>query len=185
MRPALVRTAPALRPFGLAAAAIGIEFARVLAMRRMPVPGALAGGGALLLLAAGTPASRLGLEPGRLGPRLLGTCALAAVLLLPAAVRWTGQPPLTGWFAVAAVLVAAGEEIAFRGVLFAALEDALGPAAAVAGSALAWTAAHAMAHPAAFLPAVLAAGLLLGLWRLAVRDLAAPIAAHALADLAL
>lgn len=174
-----------LRPPAVVAAALALEFARVLGMRQAPIPAALVGGAALAALALGTPRERLGLGGGRWLPRLLGTAALVAVLLLPAAVRWTGQPPLTGWYAAAAVVVAAGEELAFRGVLFAVLENAFGGAAAVLGSSLAWTLAHALSHPPAFLPAVLAAGLVLGLWRHAMRDLWAPIGAHALADLVL
>jgi membrane protease YdiL (CAAX protease family) len=55
----------------------------------------------------------------------------------------------------------------------------------VAGSTIAFVAAHALSHPLAFLPAVAAAGLLLGTWRWACQDLLAPITAHVLADLAL
>src|SRR5690349_15599025 len=85
----------------------------------------------ITLLAAGMPRDQLGLGPGRLGVRVIGAAALTVVLLLPAAVRWTGQEPLTGWFAVAAVVISAGEELAFRGALFAALEQAFGPWVAV------------------------------------------------------
>ena len=85
----------------------------------------------------------------------------------------------------AAVAVSIGEEIAFRGALFAALEDLGGAPLAVIGTTLAWTAAHALSHPAEFLPAVAAAGLLLAIWRMTFRDLVAPIVAHTIADLAL
>jgi membrane protease YdiL (CAAX protease family) len=108
------------------------------------------------------------------------------VLLLPAAMRWTSLPgPLPAPLAVAAVAVSVGEELAFRGALYQALEQAAGPFTAVAGSTLAFVAAHVLSHPPAFLLAVAAAGLLLGLWRWACKDLVAPIAAHVLADLAL
>jgi membrane protease YdiL (CAAX protease family) len=53
------------------------------------------------------------------------------------------------------------------------------------GSTFAFTAAHALSHPPVFLLPVAAAGLLLGLWRWACRDLVAPMTAHILADLAL
>jgi membrane protease YdiL (CAAX protease family) len=86
---------------------------------------------------------------------------------------------------VAAVAVSVGEEIAFRGALFGALAEAGGPALAVLGSTLVWTAAHALSHPAAFLPAVAAAGLLLGTWRWACRDLVGPVVGHVIADLSL
>src|SRR5207302_1059765 len=78
--------------------------------------------------------------------------------------------------ALAAVAVSIGEEIAFRGALYAALEDLGGAPAAVVGSTLLWTLAHALSHPPAFLGAIAAAGLLLALWRWACRDLVGPIA---------
>jgi membrane protease YdiL (CAAX protease family) len=81
--------------------------------------------------------------------------------------------------------VSIGEELAFRGALYAALEEVGGAPLAVGGSTIAWTAAHALSHPPAFLGAVAAAGLLLGLWRWACRDLVAPIIGHVIADLAL
>lgn len=183
---AALRAAP-VRALGLAAGAVGIEWARVLGQRHLEVAlvAGLAGGAALCLLALGTPLADLGLAPGRIVPRILGAAALTAVLLLPAAVRWTGQAPLQGWEAVMATVIAIGEEVAFRGVLFAAVRSAAGPAAAVAVSTLAWTAAHVLSHPPAFLLAVAAAGIVLGLWRQFADDLVAPIAAHVLADLAL
>ena len=100
-------------------------------------------------------------------------------------MRWTGELPLGGGLAAAVVLVAAGEEIAFRGALFTAFERAWGGPAAVLGTTLAWTAAHVLSHRPAFLPAVAAAGLLLGCWRLYARDLVGPMLAHIVADLAL
>jgi len=149
------------------------------------VPALLLGGVGLVLAAWGWPAERLGLGTSRLGLRLLGGFALAVVLLLPAAARVSAVPILPGGLAIAAVVVSIGEEVAFRGALFAALEDIGGAPLAVIGSALAWTAAHALSHPAEFLPAVASAGLLLAMWRLVFRDLVGPIVAHAIADLAL
>ena len=87
--------------------------------------------------------------------------------------------------ALAAVAVSIGEEIAFRGALYAALDEIGGAPLAVAGSTLVWTLAHALSHPPAFLGAVAAAGLLLALWRWAVKDLVGPMVAHVIADLAL
>lgn len=187
MSPAGVLTGSWTRAAALGALALGIEYARVLAGG---VPGleamALLGGGlALCLLAIGRTPTELGLGRDRLPGRLLGGLALAVVLLLPAAVRWEGGPLLPPALAAAAVAVAVGEEIAFRGALFAALEEVGGPVLAVLGSTAVWTAAHALAHPPAFLPAVAAAGLLLGLWRWACRDLVGPLVGHVLADLAL
>ena len=120
-----------------------------------------------------------------MGLRLVGGIALAAVLLVPAVARVSAVPILPGALAIAAVVVSIGEEVAFRGALFAALEDVGGAPIAVVGSTLAWTAAHALSHPAEFLPAVAAAGLLLAMWRLVFRDLVGPIVAHVVADLAL
>src|SRR5207245_7752566 len=91
----LVQALPvAARALLLAALAVGIEWARALAVRGGADPTlALAlGGGALVLLAAGRPLRDLGLTRERLGLKLLGGLALAVVLLLPAAVRWTEAP---------------------------------------------------------------------------------------------
>ena len=172
---------------GLAAMAVGLEWARVLAARvpDLQVVTLLAGGTALCLLGVGRRPAELGLGRTRLPERLVGGLALAGILLLPAAVRWGGGPVLAPAFGLAAVTVSIGEEIAFRGAVFAALEQAFGPQVAIAGSTLAWTLAHALSHPPAFLPVVAAAGLLLAAWRWAVRDLVGPIVGHVLADLAL
>ena len=149
------------------------------------IPALLLGGAALGLTARGWPAERLGLGTSRFGLRLLGGLALGVVLLLPAAARGGAAPMLPAGLALAAVAVSIGEELAFRGALYAALEEVGGAPLAVVGSTVAWTAAHALSHPPAFLGAVAAAGLLLGLWRWACRDLVAPIIGHVIADLAL
>src|SRR5207237_6584226 len=117
--------------------------------------------------------------------RLLGGVALAVVLLLPAAGRWGGGPLLDPSLAAAAVAVSVGEAVAFRGALFGSLEAVGVPVLAVLVTTLLWTLAHALSQPAEFLPVVAAAGLLLGLWRWACRDLVAPMVAHVLADVAL
>ena len=175
-----------LRAAALALSIVGVEYARVVAGRLpgMAVPALLFGGLALCLFALGRTSSELGLGRDRLPARLLGGVALGAVLLLPAMVRWGGGPQLPLDLAVAAIAVSVGEEAAFRGALFAALE-VFGPLPAVLGSTAVWTAAHALSHPPTFLPAVAAAGLLLGAWRWACRDLVGPALGHVLADLAL
>ena len=172
-------------PGTLAALLLAAEWGRALAVREWPLPAQLAGGA--LLCAAGLlfPAAALGLGRDRLAQRLIGGLALTAVLLLPAAVRWTGALPLGGWLAVSVALVAVGEEIAFRGALFAAFQRVAGGPVAVLATTLVWTLAHALSHPPPFLLAVAAAGLLLGCWRLYARDLVGPLIAHVLADLAL
>jgi membrane protease YdiL (CAAX protease family) len=184
--PAAALRAPA-RAALVAAGALAVEYGRVL-VERVPgleTAGLIGGGLALCALAAGRRPERLGLGTTRLPGRLLGALALTVVLLLPAAARWGGGPILPPILAVAAIAVSLGEELAFRGALFAELLDAGGPVLAVLGSTAVWTAAHALSHPPQFLPVVAAAGLLLGLWRWAARDLVAPIIAHVLSDLAL
>lgn len=178
---------PVVRAAALLAYVIVVELTRALVVNvpGAAVPALIVGGAALALAAWGWPAERLGLGTSRLGLRLLGGFALAAVLLLPAAARVAAVPLLPASLAVAAIAVSVGEEIAFRGALFAALEDVGGAPLAVVGSTLAWTTAHALSHPAEFLPAVAAAGLLLGIWRMTFKDLVAPIVAHVIADIAL
>ncbi|HKF74628.1 MAG TPA: CPBP family glutamic-type intramembrane protease [Candidatus Dormibacteraeota bacterium] len=187
MRFALAFPGPALRVAGVATVAIGLEWARVLALRSplLPALTLLAGGLALCLLGIGRRPADLGLGTARLAERLVGGLALAGVLLLPAAVRWGVGPVIGPELGVAAVAVSVGEEVAYRGVLFSELQQGFGSAAAVAGSTAAWTLAHALSHPPAFLPAVAAAGLLLAAWRWAANDLVGPLVGHVLADLAL
>jgi membrane protease YdiL (CAAX protease family) len=180
-------TRPALRAAVIAGYILLVEWARALVSTApgFAVAGLVLGGAALAFIAVGWPAEKLGLGTTRLGLRILGGLALAAVLLLPAAVRAGAAPLLPASLALAAVAVSIGEELAFRGALYAALEEAGGARLAVIGSTIAWTAAHALSHPPAFLGAVAAAGLLLALWRWACRDLVAPIIGHVIADLAL
>ena len=166
---------------------LAVEWTRALAMQKpgLAIPALVLGGAALALAAWQTPPAKLGLGTSRFWLRILGGFALGAVLLLPAAVRSSAVPLLPAGLAVAAVAVSIGEEIAFRGALYAALEDAGGAPLAVIGSTLIWTLAHALSHPLPFLGAVAAAGLLLALWRWAAKDLVGPIVAHVIADLVL
>lgn len=182
-----VRSSAPARVFGLSAYVVAVEWSRVLMERdpRLPVAALLLGGMALAACAVGSPPARLGLGTSRLPLRVLGGLALAAVLLLPAAARTGGGPFLPAGFAAAAIAVSIGEEVAFRGALYAAFEDLGGAPMAIVGTTLLWTAAHALSHPAEFLPAVAAAGLLLALWRWACKDLVAPVIGHVIADLAL
>jgi membrane protease YdiL (CAAX protease family) len=143
------------------------------------------GGLALAITGVGWPPERLGFGKSRFGLRILGGLALAAVLLLPAAVRSDAAPILPVALALPAIVVSIGEEIAFRGALFAALNEVGGAPLAIVGSTVAWTLAHAFSHPPEFLGAVAMAGLLLALWRWACRDLVAPIVGHVIADMGL
>jgi membrane protease YdiL (CAAX protease family) len=177
---------PAVRAVAIGTFVLAIEWTRALFMNApyAAVPALLLGGVALAAVAIGFQGERLGLSGTRIGMRLLGGLALGAVLLLPAAVR-SGAPLLPAGLALAAIVVSIGEEVAFRGALYAVLEDVGGAPLAVLGSTIVWTLAHALSHPPAFLGAVAAAGLLLALWRWAFNDLVAPIIGHVIADLAL
>ena len=181
VRPAILRAA------GLALMVVALEWARAVAAQQpgLAVAALVAGGVALAIPALMFPADRLGIGTSRLGLRLLGGVAIGAVLLLPAAVRPAAVPQISGGLAMAAVVVSIGEELAFRGALYAALEEVGGAPLAVLGSTVLWTLAHVLSHPSEFLGAVAAAGLLLALWRWACKDLVGPIVGHVIADLAL
>ena len=176
---------PAARAAVIAAYILLVEWARALTAPRAATAVLILGGIGLMLSSAGWPAERLALGRTRLGLRILGGFALAAVLLLPAAARASAAPILPVFLALPAVVVSIGEEIAFRGALYAALEDLGGAPVAIAGSTALWTAAHVLSHPPQFLVVVAAAGLLLALWRWACKDLVGPIVGHVIADLAL
>lgn len=182
-----VRERPHVRALAIGVYVLAVEFLRAAVMRNTPFTAfaLVLGGAALCVVAIGWPAERLGLGVSRWPLRVLGGFALGAVLLLPAAVRAGAVPVLAPGLAMAAVAVSIGEEVAFRGALYAALEELGGAPLAIAGTTVLWTLAHALSHPAQFLWAVAAAGLLLALWRWACRDLVGPIVGHVLADVAL
>jgi membrane protease YdiL (CAAX protease family) len=184
---ALKRSNPALRAAAVGAYVLLVEWGRALIQTqpRLAVAALVLGGVALGVVAISWAPHRLGLGTSRFGLRVLGGLALASVLLLPAAVRSSAVPLLPAGLAAAAVVVSVGEELAFRGALYTALDELGGAPLAIIGSTALWTAAHALSHPPAFLGAVAAAGLLLALWRWACRDLVAPIIGHLIADLAL
>ena len=178
---------PAIRVAVIAAYVLLVEWSRALVATAPHVATAVLvlGAFALVLSGAGWPLERLGIGRSRIAFRTLGGCALAVVLLLPAAARSSVAPILPAFLAVPAVVVSIGEEIAFRGALYAALEDLGGAPVAIVGSTTLWTGAHALSHPPEFLFAVAAAGLLLGMWRWACKDLVGPIIGHVIADLAI
>lgn len=169
------------------AAALAAEMGRGAAERSgaEPIVTLMVGGAGLCLLGLTFKPEELGLGREDLWRRAVGGLGLAVVLLLPAAARWHGGPVLPTAMALPAIVVSVGEEVAFRGAAYAALELVGGARLAVIGSAALFTAGHVLTHPPAFLLAVAALGLLLGLWRWACRDLVGPILAHSVADLAL
>lgn len=175
-----------MRAVAIGAYVLVVEWLRSLSMHvpYAAAPALIVGGAALTITALAFPLDRLGLSRRRLGLKVLGGLALGAVLLMPAAVR-SGAPLLPAGLAAAAIAVSIGEEVAFRGALYAALEDLGGVPLAVFGTTVLWTLAHALSHPPEFLGAVAAAGLLLGLWRWACKDLVGPVIAHVIADVAL
>ena len=181
------RAHPVVRAVLVGAYVLCVEWARTVIATRpnLAIAALVVGGAALGLVVIGWPADRLGLGTSKFGLRVIGGLALGAVLLLPAAARSGAVPILPAGLAVAAVAISVGEELAFRGALFAALEELGGGPLAIVGSTVLWTVAHALSHPPEFLGAVAAAGLLLALWRWACRDLVAPVIGHVIADLAL
>ncbi len=182
-----VASRPAVRAVAIGGYVLLAEWTRALLSQHQyaALPALLVGGVALAIPALGWRPSQLGLATSRLGLRLLGGLALGVVLLLPAAVRAGAVPNLPAGLALAAIAISIGEELAFRGALYAALEELGGAPLAVLGSTVTWTLAHVLSHPPEFLGAVAAAGLLLGLWRWACHDLVGPIVGHVIADLAL
>ena len=184
---AVIRSRPAISVAVIGLYVLLIEWGRAVVMNSShgALPALIVGGIALSAAVIGWPLQSLGLGASHFALRVLGGFALAAVLLLPAAVRPSAVPFLPAGFAVAAIAISIGEELAFRGALYAALEKVGGAPLAILGSTAVWTVAHALSHPPAFLGAVAAAGLLLALWRWACRDLVGPIIAHVIADVAL
>ena len=156
---------------------------------------------ALLLLAAaarGVPASTPGMTRIDLG-RLSRAVAIGAAVGLALAVIAVIGPALGGstrvpglgrpdamflpW-ALVTVLVASAEEAVLRGVLFSRLARAGGIPLAIGVTTVAFALLHVPLYGWHVLPLDLAVGLVLGGLRVATRSIAAPAAAHAVADLA-
>src|SRR5258706_5576450 len=111
---ASLSTRPALRAAVIGAYVLLVEWTRALATR---IPGAavvaiLLGGAALMVSAIGWPAPKLGLGTSRLGLRILGGFALAAVLLLPPPVRASAAPNTPPIFPERAVIHTVAQEVA-------------------------------------------------------------------------
>jgi membrane protease YdiL (CAAX protease family) len=156
---------------------------------------------ALLLLATaarGAPASTSSMAKVDLG-RLSRSVAIGvAVGLVLAAFAVIGPPlggstrvpglgrpdvPFLPW-ALVTVLVASAEEAVLRGVLFTRVARAGGIPLAIGVTTVAFASLHVPLYGWHVLPLDLAVGLGLGGLRVATRSIAAPAAAHAMADLA-
>ena len=179
--PGSVRAAAGPRR-GAAAAVVAAGLAFLLL--RPSLPGgaaALAAGYLLLAAASGFPEPVRARAPLGAAPALaVGVAAVAAarVLALPA------PPPARTAAAVGLGLLAAvAEEALFRRLLYGRLEERLGPAAAVLGSAVLFALVHLPAYGTAALPVDLGAGLLLSWQRHACGRWEVPAATHAVANL--
>lgn len=203
---ALARSRPANRARVEAALVMtglgAIVLARAAATRAgvEPVTVGAAFGLALLALAlAGGIGARVGGVAARVGQHMVLPMVIGAsvgfgfVLAAGAGATPAGAPHLPGlarpagsflpWAAVTLV-VAIAEEMILRGLLFSRLQHAGGNVLAV----LATTAAFALMHVPLYgwhvVPLDVAVGLGLGGLRIATRGIAAPAAAHAVADIA-
>ncbi len=114
----------------------------------------------------------------------------AAVLV---GLSLTGVPVVLGgratattlaWWVPLVALVAAVEELVFRGVLFDAVRIRAGETAAVAITAALFAVIHLPLYGPVALPIDLCVGVFLGCLRVASRSVAAPLLAHVLADVA-
>lgn len=117
--------------------------------------------------------------------------ALAAITLAAGSLSAFGPQPLTGrpaapfvsWAGIT-ILVAVAEEALLRGRLFDATRRAAGVLPALLVTTVAFALMHVPLYGWHVVPLDLAVGLALGGLRLATGGIAAPAAAHAVADLA-
>jgi membrane protease YdiL (CAAX protease family) len=188
-------------PLALGAGLAGLVIARWAATIEGSVNGLAVGlvfGAALLALALAG-GVRLGLPtspPLSTAVGVLGGTALVGLALVGLALtsRLTWAGPTLGpgaWFgagfapwAAITVLVATAEELLLRGALFDATERGFGAAAAVVATSLAFALIHVPLYGWHVVPLDLGVGLALGGLRLLSGGVAAPAAAHAIADLA-
>lgn len=126
---------------------------------------AAAGAGAGVVLALVPPAARVG----------IGGVTVGHATTASAAAVW----------GAATLAVATAEEVVLRGVLFGALRDlGAGGAATVVMTAAVFALIHVPMYGWVAVPLDVAVGLVLGGLRLLTASVAAPVAAHAVADLA-
>ncbi|MEO5704519.1 MAG: CPBP family intramembrane glutamic endopeptidase [Candidatus Limnocylindrales bacterium] len=112
---------------------------------------------------------------------VLAGAALGGSMFVPG----LGRPaaPFLPWAAIT-ILVASGEEALLRSRLFDAIRRAAGVMPAIAVTTLAFALMHVPLYGWHVVPLDLAVGLAFAGLRLATRSIAAPVAAHAVADLA-
>jgi membrane protease YdiL (CAAX protease family) len=132
-----------------------------------------------------------GLRVGRVGAGAVALGVAGGLVLVGfALVGRTGEVPgavpgiAFGAWAAATVVVATGQELLLRGALFDAFGRLGGPVAAVAVTSVAFALIHVPFYGWGVVPLDLAVGIWLGGVRLAGGSVAAPVAAHIVADLA-
>jgi membrane protease YdiL (CAAX protease family) len=133
---------------------------------------------------------RLDVPPARVWRGALAGVAGAAVLCVPAAVRHVALGGVAGstdgyvrW-AVFVVVVAVAEEALLRGSLYRALDERAGTVVAIAVTSVAFGLLHAPVYGWGVVPLDIAVGVWLGALRAVTGTVAAPVVAHAVADLA-
>lgn len=185
----------AVRPRGAGAAALVAVVGAATALR------SIAGGaspaaspGAALLFSAVLSAAALltGLRPSRIpwagvGLGIAGAAILVALSLVGLPRVVLGARAVAGslaWWVPLVTLVAASEELVLRGVLFDALRDRGGEAAAVAVTALLFAVIHLPLYGLGSLGLDVSVGVFLGCLRVISGNVTAPLVAHVLADVA-
>lgn len=181
-------------PLAIVAVLGAIVLARLAASRAGldPLVVGAAFGAALGALALAFALAPIGAPRGRsLAIGLGAGVALAALTIVGPAIGGStyvpglGRPaaPLLPW-ALITIAVASAEEGVLRGALFDRVERLAGLATAVAITTVAFALMHVPLYGWHVVPLDLAVGLVLAGLRLWTRGLAAPMAAHAVADLA-
>jgi membrane protease YdiL (CAAX protease family) len=163
--------------FGAALAALALAAREGLARGARRAGGArrVLQGQAVVSIAAGVIVGLALVTIAVIGP------AIGGVLTAPG----LGRPaaPFVPW-ALITLLVAAAEEAVLRGILFDHLERVGGLVLAIALTTIGFALMHVPLYGWHVVPLDLAVGLVLAGLRISTRTLAAPIAAHAVADLA-
>ena len=115
-----------------------------------------------------------------------GGAALLALSLLGVAGLFGARAPAStlAWWVPLVTLVAAVEEMVFRGVLFDAVRDHSNDVVAIAVTALLFAAIHLPLYGAGAFPIDLSVGVFLGCLRVGSGGVTAPLVAHVLADVA-